>query len=341
MADAAVLPNDAGESAARPRRFLKERGDVVRVDDVKKVAVFGAGTMGPGVAQLFAGAGYDVAMYSRKAETLEKAVAMVKANFTTLIEHGAVTQTAADETVARIKTTQSVEEAGADADFVLETIAENKEAKRQLYGELETICPANTVFASNTSSLNVFELLPAGLQTRSLCAHFFTPAHIIPLVEVVPGPETAADAVDLTVALMKACGKSPVIMKKFGPGFIVNRIQRAIGETAMDMVQEGLVEPEEIDVAIKTSLGIRLPIVGVMQTFDFQGLDMLLAYQQNVGKVYSFIEDRVKEGAVGAKAGKGIYDYQGRSEVEILKKRDELYLKMLDYLHEIGAFEPL
>ena len=145
-----------------------------------------------------------------------------------------------------------------------------------------------------------------------------------------------------TVAFMKACGKSPVVMKKFGPGFIVNRIQRAIGETAMDMIQEGLVEPEEIDDAIKTTLGIRLPIVGVMQTFDFQGLDMLLAYQKNVGKVYSFVEERVERGRAAApRPARGIYDYQGRSEVEILKKRDELYLKMLDYLTEIGAFEPV
>lgn len=313
----------------------------MKVEDVKKVAVFGAGTMGPGVAQMFAGAGYEVALYSRKAETLAKAVAMVKANFATLIEHGTVTEADAEAAQGRIKTTQSLEEAGTDADFVLETIAENKDAKRQLYSDLEGVCPERTIFASNTSSLNVFELLPPGLQTRSVCAHFFTPAHIIPLVEVVPGPETAADTMELTVALMKKCGKSPVVMKKFGPGFIVNRIQRAIGETAMDMVQEGLVEPEEIDAAVKASLGIRLPIVGVMQTFDFQGLDMLLAYQQNVGKVYSFVEDRVKQGACGAKSGRGIYDYQGRSEVEILKKRDELYLKMLDYLKEIGAFEPV
>jgi 3-hydroxybutyryl-CoA dehydrogenase len=313
----------------------------VKVDDIQKVAVFGAGTMGPGVAQMFAAAGYDVALYSRKAETLEKAVTMVKANFATIIAHGTLTQAVADAAVARIKPTQSVEEAGKDADFVLETIAENKDAKSTLYGELAAICPERTVFASNTSSLNIFELLPASLQARGVCAHFFTPAHIIPLVEVVPGPETSTETMKLTVSLMKKCGKSPVAMKKFGPGFIVNRIQRAIGETAMDMIQEGLVEPEEIDTAIKTTLGIRLPIVGVMQTFDFQGLDMLLAYQKNVGKVYSFVEERVDRGAYGAKAGKGIYDYQGRSEVEILAKRDELYLKMLEYLTEIGAFEPV
>jgi len=107
------------------------------------------------------------------------------------------------------------------------------------------------------------------------------------------------------------------------------------------MIEEGLAGPQEIDQAIKLSLGVRLPIVGVVQTFDFQGLDMLLQYQKNVGKVYSFVEDRVKEGHLGAKTSRGIYDYQGRSETEILRKRDGLYLKMLDFLHEIDAFDPV
>jgi len=250
---------------------------------------------------------------------------MVRANFATIIAHGAAkgaahgspTQAEADAAIERIKPTQSLEEAGGDADFVMETIAESKEAKTQLYSELDAICPERAVFASNTSSLNVFEFIPARRLPRSVCAHFFTPAHIIPLVEVVPGPETTVDTLDLTAALMQACGKSPVRMKRFGPGFIVNRIQRAIGETAMDMIQEGLVEPEEIDTAIKASLGIRLPIVD------------------------SFVEERVEKGYLGAKTSRGIYDYQGRSEVEILRKRDELYLQMLDYLREIGAFEPV
>jgi 3-hydroxybutyryl-CoA dehydrogenase len=313
----------------------------VKLEDVRKVAVFGAGTMGPGLTLVFALGGRDVTMYSRKAETLDKAMYTLRASLDTLVKHGTLNAVEAEKALRRIGQTQSVSAAAGDADFVMETIVENKEAKRELYDQLATFCPQRAVFASNTSSLNVFELLPAQVQSRSVCAHFFTPAHIIPLVEVVPGPETSSETLSLTVALMEACGKSPVVMKKFGPGFIVNRIQRAIGETAMDMIQEGLVEPEEIDTAIKTSLGVRLPIVGVMQTFDFQGLDMLLAYQKNVGKVYSFVEERVERGAVGAKAGRGIYDYQGRSETEILEKRDELYLKMLDYLIQIGAFKPV
>ncbi len=313
----------------------------MQVTDVKKVAVFGAGTMGPGLALVFSMCGHKVSLYSRKQETIDKAIATAKGALATLVAHGSMTLAEADRALALVHPTTSVAEAGTDADFVMETIAENKDAKTALYAELDGICPAHTVFASNTSSLNVFELVPAARQKNMVVAHFFAPAHIIPLAEVVGGPETTAETIAFTVDFMKACNKTPVVMKKFGPGFIVNRIQRAIGETCMDMVQEGLVEPEQIDDAIKATLGIRLPIVGVMQTFDFQGLDMLLAYQKNVGKVYSFVEDRVNAGRNGAKSGAGIYDYQGRSEAEILEKRDELYLKMIDYLTEIGAFEPV
>jgi 3-hydroxybutyryl-CoA dehydrogenase len=313
----------------------------MRVNDVKKVAVFGAGTMGLGLALVFALGGHEVSLYSRKAETLDRAIAMAKESLWTLVSHGTISSPAADEALAHIHPTQSVEEAGREADFVMETIAENKDAKTALYAELDAICPDRTIFASNTSSLNIFDLMPARRQPNTVVAHFFAPAHIIPLAEVVPGPGTLAGVLIFTVELLKAAGKTPVVMKRFGPGFIVNRIQRAIGETCMDMVQEGLVEPEEIDQAIKATLGIRLPIVGVMQTFDFQGLDMLLAYQKNVGKVYLFVEERVERGELGAKTSKGIYDYQGRAEAEILKKRDELYLKMIDYLTEIGAFEPV
>ena len=309
--------------------------------EVTKVAVLGAGTMGSGLAQVFALSGYEVAMYSRRSETLERAMTMVQTGLGTLAEYGRITQDQVKATLTRITPTQDLAQAAAGAQFALETIAEDKEAKAKLYHELDGLLPAESVLASNTSSLNIFELLPASRESQAVIAHFFTPAYIIPLVEVVPGPKTGSDTVAFAVKLMEACGKSPVVMKKFGPGFIVNRIQRAIGETAMDMIEEGLVEPQDIDRAIKLSLGIRLPIVGVVQTFDFQGLDMLLAYQKNVGKVYRFVEEKVERGQLGAKTSSGIYDYQGRTEAEIVRKRDLLYLQMLDHLAKINAFEPL
>jgi 3-hydroxybutyryl-CoA dehydrogenase len=313
----------------------------VKVEDIKRVAVFGAGTMGPGLSLVFALGGLDVTMYSRTVETLTKARQTIRASLETLVEHGTLSEAEAEAAAGRIGQTQALNAAAGDADLVIETIAENKEAKSALYCELDRFCPTRTIFASNTSSLNIFELMPAKRLPRTVVAHFFAPAHIIPLAEVVPAAETEPEVTETVAALLKKLGKAPVVMKKLGPGFIVNRIQRAIGETCMDMIDEGLAGPEEIDVAIKNTLGIRLPIVGVMQTFDFQGLDMLLAYQKNVGKVYGFIEEKVAQGAYGAKTSRGIYDYQGRSEAEIVKKRDELYLKMLDYLTEIHAFEPV
>jgi len=143
------------------------------------------------------------------------------------------------------------------------------------------------------------------------------------------------------VKLMERLGKRPVVMKEFVRSFIVNRIQNNIALAVQDLLQNDLATPEEIDLAVKLSLGIRLPIVGVVQTMDFTGLDLIYQLMQNYGMENKLIEEKFKQGHLGAKTSKGIYDYGGRSEEEILRKRDELYLKMLDHLEETGAFEPV
>ncbi len=129
----------------------------MKVDDVKKIAVYGAGTMGPGLAQVFATAGYDVTMYSRKAETLEKGMSVARANMATFVEHGLLTAEQVKDALGRIKTTQSVAEAATDADMVIESIAEKMDAKKPLYDELDQVCPERTIFTSNTSYLNIYE----------------------------------------------------------------------------------------------------------------------------------------------------------------------------------------
>jgi 3-hydroxybutyryl-CoA dehydrogenase len=131
-------------------------------------------------------------------------------------------------------------------------------------------------------------------------------------------------------------------MQMFAPGFIVNRIQKAINEACMELIEEGVAGPDEIDRAVKHSLGIRLPIVGVVQSLDFAGLDMLLDVMRGSGSgKISLVAEKVSKGHLGAKTSKGFYEYQGRRETEILRKRDELYLKMLAYLKEIHAFDPI
>jgi 3-hydroxybutyryl-CoA dehydrogenase len=171
--------------------------------------------------------------------------------------------------------------------------------------------------------------------------HWFAPPHIIPLVEVVPGPATAPGVLQFAAQLMERIGKKPLVMKQFIQRFIVNRIQNAIVRTALEMITNGWATPEQIDLAVKTSLGIRLPIVGVVQSLDFTGLNLIHDMTKGTGTENPLIEERVRQGHLGASTSKGIYDYGGRSEEEILRKRDLLYLKVLDFLENLEAFKPV
>jgi 3-hydroxybutyryl-CoA dehydrogenase len=140
---------------------------------------------------------------------------------------------------------------------------------------------------------------------------------------------------------MERIGKVPVVMKRFVPGFIVNQIQNAYATPMFNLLGQDLADPEEIDKAVKYVLGIRLPIVGVVQSMDFNGLDTVNNILKRIKLDVPLIDKKVAEGHLGAKTSKGMFDYQGRREEEILKKRDILYLKMLDHLKNIKAFEPV
>jgi len=314
---------------------------MVDAESVRRVAVVGSGLMGSGIAQVFATAGMEVRLVDVEEKALRRALRLIEAGLETLTHAGMISGADVRSIVSRVVPSTDVGESSRDVDFVIEAVPESPDLKKRVFAQLADLCRRETVIASNTSALDIFSLSDIEAGERLVIAHFFAPAYIIPLVEIVPGPKTAQETIVFARNLMKRVGKSPVVMKRFGPGFIVNRLQKAIGEAALAMIEEGLAEPEEIDNAVKLSLGIRLPIVGVVQTFDFQGLDMLLQTMTNYGKISAFIEDKVNRGYLGAKTSRGIYDYQGRSEIDILKKRDELYLKMFCYLEAIGAFKPV
>jgi 3-hydroxybutyryl-CoA dehydrogenase len=331
-----------GGQTLKPFRSVEEILRTMKnAESVKRILVVGSGLMGSSIAQVFATAGLEVRLVDVEEKALARAMGLIEAGLCTLAESDMLAEANIPDIVSRVTTSTDLSRSVEGVDFVVEATPEIPELKEGIFSQLGGLLPRETVIASNTSALDIFRLADIGAPERLVIAHFFAPAYIVPLVEIVPGPKTSQETVSLAVGLMTRVGKSPVTMKRFGPGFIVNRLQKAIGEAALEMIEEGLAEPEEIDRAVKYSLGVRLPVVGVVQTFDFQGLDMLLLTMRNYGNVIAFVEDKVSKGDLGVKTSRGIYDYQGRSEIEILRKRDALYLKMLKHLKAIGAFEPV
>jgi 3-hydroxybutyryl-CoA dehydrogenase len=310
-------------------------------DKVKRVAVIGAGTMGHSIAQVFASCGIEVNLADVKREILDHALGLMKGNLRTLVEHGKVKEKEVPSILGRIHTTTDIQAAARGTDFVLEAVVEIPEIKKTVFKLLDEACGEETILASNTSGLEIFKIIEVRNPSRTVVTHWFAPPHIIPLVEVVPGPETSPAVLQFAAKLMERIGKKPVVMKQFVQRFIVNRIQNAIVFTALEMIMNNWATPEEIDRAIKTSLGIRLPIVGVVQSLDFTGLKLIDDIIKGLGMNVPLITEKVTRGDFGASTSRGLYDYGGRTEEEILRKRDTLYLKMLDFLESQKAFDPV
>lgn len=307
----------------------------MKVEDVKKIAVFGAGTMGPGLAQVFATAGHDVAMYSRKAETLAKGMSVAKANMATFVEHGLLTAQQVEEALGRITPTQSVAEAGENADMIIESIAEKLDAKKPLYEELDQICREDTIFTSNTSYLDIYGVMPERRLPQTVIAHWFAPPHVIPLVEVVKGEKTSQDTVDFVVELLQKVDRAPVVMEKFVSGFCVNRFLRIIGREVFFLMDNGYMTADQIDLAVKASIIPRAMVLGFVQRYDFTGLDLSYNNLQNPNFLEAPIDNQpkslleaVERGDLGVKSGKGFFDYSDRPLEEVLKARDEALIKI-------------
>ena len=306
----------------------------MKIKDIKKVAVFGAGTMGPGLAQVFATGGYQVALCDLKADALVTALSVVRSNLDTFVERNLLSAETAEQAQKRITATQSVDEAGSDADIVIESIVERKDAKKDLYDKLNAICPERTVFMSNTSYLNIFDVMCSARQPNTVIAHWFAPPHIIPLVEVVRGPQTRQATIDLAVELLKKVDRVPAVMEKFVPGFCINRILRILGREVFFLLDNGYMTAEELDVAVKASIIPRAMVLGLVQRYDFTGLDLSARNLENteyleppIDNAPASLVDRVKKGDLGVKSGRGFFDYGGRKLEQILKQRD---IELLD-----------
>ena len=229
-----------------------------------------------------------------------------------------------------------------DTDFVIESIVEDQQVKQQVWQELEQLVGPETVLATNTSGLS-----PTALQSvlkrpaRFVVAHFWNPAQLMPLVEVVPGKQTSQATVDLTVALMNKIGKHAVPLKKEALGFVGNRIQLAVLREAFHIVDEGIASPEAVDDIIKYSLGRRWNLVGPIASADLGGLDVfknissyLYADLANATGTDPTLEKMVDHGKLGLKSGQGFYDWQGDAGQQVVADRDAALLNQLKHDHE-------
>lgn len=275
----------------------------------ERIAVIGAGLMGHGIAQVFACAGHDVTVQDPVPEALASLHERVAANLRLLGLPAAA--------VERITPCREIADAVAQATFIFEAAPEDVALKQGLMASITACAAPSAVIASNTSSMPVATYAEtARRRERVVGAHWWNPPWLIPLVEVVQGVETSPATVEATMALLKAVGKLPVLVRKDVPGFIANRLQHALWREAIALVQNDICDAETVDLCIRNSFGLRLPVMGPLETADLVGLDMIVSIHE---QILPFIDrtpgpqqiliDKVEAGDLGMKTGRGFREW--------------------------------
>lgn len=302
----------------------------------KQVAVIGSGVMGHGIAQEYALAGYTVFLYDLQESFLLKAKRSVENSLSLLVKEQVISEQAKQDALERIVLTTDLQAAVAEADVITEAIPEVIEMKWDLFEKLEQFAKEDAIIASNTSTFSIARLIEkAKTPQRIIITHFFNPAQLVPLVEIVRHEKTSDAVVSRTMELMVEIGKSPVLLKKDVPGFIANRLQTALMREAFSLLKEGVADAREIDTVMKDGIGFRWAFVGPIETADFGGLDTWkrvidnLAPELNASqKAPELIDELVEKGELGTKTGSGIYSYADTSVEEKWKQRDEQFIRL-------------
>jgi 3-hydroxybutyryl-CoA dehydrogenase len=299
-----------------------------------RVAVLGAGTMGPGIAAAFASAGHTAALWSRTrarvTQGVEQAIEMARV----LVNEGlAIVKEPAEERLVALEELDGV----SFADVVVEAVAEDLDAKRELLARVDELLPEDRLIATNTSGLRVTDVaVSLRGRARVVAMHFWNPAHLMPLVEVAGGEATSSEAIVRALEIARGIGKQPVHLEREILGFLGTRLQQAVVREAIALLEAGVASAEDIDLAVRTSFGIRFPTTGPLESADLTGLDVIEAIHsyllpeldRSIAPQHALTE-RVASGALGVKAGRGFHDWTARDAGELVRRRDEELVRRL------------
>jgi 3-hydroxybutyryl-CoA dehydrogenase len=299
----------------------------------ERIAVIGAGLMGHGIAQVFAAHGHAVSLYDSNPAALSAAPGRVRSNLANMARGGFLFDAPIDDIVERIGITPDLAAACQGCGFVFEAVFEDLSLKQGVFAEMDRLCPPETILCSNTSVISVSEIASRSQhRERIVGTHFWNPPYLIPLVEVVRAQESASWCLDATYELLARAGKHPVHVHKDVPGFVGNRLQHALWREAFAIIDEEICDPRTVDEVIRNGFGLRLPILGPVETADMIGLDLTLAIHEYILKHLNTdpgpsaaLRARVAAGQLGFKSGRGFLAW---SEAEIAASR----ARLADYL---------
>ncbi len=292
--------------------------------------------MGPGIAQTFSQVGHEAILVDIDDRAISKGMQVIDNNLRFFVEAGILTASESEQTRSRIKTSTDLGGAVSTVDLAIEAVPENLELKKSIFSKMEASSSDDTILASNTSSLSLTQIASGTRKpSRVIGTHYLNPPHLVRIVEVVLGKETSPETADRVFGILKECGKKPVLVKDV-PGFVHNRLICALMREAMYMASNNIASVEAIDTIVKEAFGPRFPLIGIFGLEDNVGLDVLRDVSNQVfpslddsDHASSWLTDKINKGNLGAKTGKGFYEWP---EGSAMKTRQELTQRFVDIL---------